>query len=351
MNQNFQIAYTPEKDICIDETMVPFRGRLNIKQYIPRKSHKYGLKLFKLCVKGGYTWNIKVYAGKEATSTHQELSTRVVLEVISSLLTSGRTLYTDNLYIGVMLAHELIKQQTHLVGTLRKNRKFNPKPVVTKKLKRGEMVSLQSNTDVIVSKWKDKRDVLFLSTKSVPELQEVATRRGVALKPSTILEYNAAKSFIDVSDQIASYASTIRKGVMWYRKLAFELLTNISVVNAHITFKSITGKNDHITMFRENLSIALIFESSSQEDVLLQTTSPGHMHVLQESGNKRSRFNMCYSILSAQYGRAHAAKHSKKVTTKCVGCKQIKYMSSMFFFQKPFCYGQIKVNTKQGTMQ
>ncbi|CAH2002927.1 unnamed protein product [Acanthoscelides obtectus] len=40
-------------------------GRLILKQYIPQKTHKYGIKLFKLCCDNGYTWNLKIYAGKE----------------------------------------------------------------------------------------------------------------------------------------------------------------------------------------------------------------------------------------------------------------------------------------------
>lgn len=40
-NKNFQAAYTPGEYVCIDETMIPFRGRLSFLQYIPGKRHKY----------------------------------------------------------------------------------------------------------------------------------------------------------------------------------------------------------------------------------------------------------------------------------------------------------------------
>lgn len=30
--------------MAVDETMVPLRGRLEFKQYIPGKAHKYGIK-------------------------------------------------------------------------------------------------------------------------------------------------------------------------------------------------------------------------------------------------------------------------------------------------------------------
>jgi hypothetical protein len=39
--------------VVIDKNVVPFRGRLLFCQYIPGKSHKCGVKLYKLCLPGG----------------------------------------------------------------------------------------------------------------------------------------------------------------------------------------------------------------------------------------------------------------------------------------------------------
>ena len=63
-NKSFDRMYKPGKELCIDESLVPFRGRIVFKQYVPSKRHKYGIKLFKLCSHGGYTSKLKVYAGK-----------------------------------------------------------------------------------------------------------------------------------------------------------------------------------------------------------------------------------------------------------------------------------------------
>lgn len=52
LQRKYQITYIPEEEPCIDESNVPFRGRLLFKQYKPNKRHKYGIKLFKLCVSG-----------------------------------------------------------------------------------------------------------------------------------------------------------------------------------------------------------------------------------------------------------------------------------------------------------
>ncbi|KAK5973733.1 PiggyBac transposable element-derived protein 4 [Trichostrongylus colubriformis] len=67
LNGSFQKMYKPPRELCIDESMVPFRGRVVFKQFNKSKRYKYGIKLFKLCSKGGYTRKVKVYAGKDVT--------------------------------------------------------------------------------------------------------------------------------------------------------------------------------------------------------------------------------------------------------------------------------------------
>ncbi|RVE41555.1 hypothetical protein evm_013789 [Chilo suppressalis] len=52
------------KDICIDESLTLWKGRLDIKQYIRSKASKFGIKTFELCKSvTGYLWSFILYAG------------------------------------------------------------------------------------------------------------------------------------------------------------------------------------------------------------------------------------------------------------------------------------------------
>lgn len=46
----FQKMLTPQEDMCIDETIIPFRGLLLFRQYVPNKIHRYGVQAFKPCL-------------------------------------------------------------------------------------------------------------------------------------------------------------------------------------------------------------------------------------------------------------------------------------------------------------
>ena len=45
LRTRFKSVYVPGSVISVDETMLPWKGRLLFKQYIPGKAHKYGVKI------------------------------------------------------------------------------------------------------------------------------------------------------------------------------------------------------------------------------------------------------------------------------------------------------------------
>ena len=65
---NVMKIYAPDKSLCIDESMMLWRGRLIFTQYIKNKKHKYGIKLYKLCESNGLINKIKIHCGKEKSA-------------------------------------------------------------------------------------------------------------------------------------------------------------------------------------------------------------------------------------------------------------------------------------------
>ena len=62
----------------------------------------------------------------------------------------------------------------------------------------------------------------------------VETKVQKEKKSVAVVDYNQGKSGNDLSDQYTAVATSLRKGIKWYRKLAFEMLLRIALVNSYL---------------------------------------------------------------------------------------------------------------------
>ena len=143
LKARLQPIYNPGSTISIDETMVPWKGRLLFKQYIPGKGHRYGVNIYKLAASNGYTWNFMVYNGKQDLTARLHHAQIVVMDLTNGLLGWYRTVVADNFFTSISLANRLLRNDTYLIGTLRSNRAGSEHAAVQKKLKRGSWTSEQ----------------------------------------------------------------------------------------------------------------------------------------------------------------------------------------------------------------
>ncbi|XP_047028874.1 piggyBac transposable element-derived protein 4-like [Helicoverpa zea] len=243
---NFRKIYNAGEELSLDESLLLFRGRLSFRQYIKSKKARYGIKFYELTTYDGYVLNVKMYSGKEATTSNtgesESKTEKLVMRLMRPYLLRGHHLFMDNFYNSVKLSLKLLDLKTHSTGTLRSNRKENPKNIANKKVKKGEHVWARKGK-VYVSKWKDKRPVLMITTKVHPSLVEVRNRYGkTKLKPAEVDLYNRHMSGVDRSDQMVSYYSCPRKTIRWYKKVLFHFL-DIGVWNAYFLFKKYKKNN------------------------------------------------------------------------------------------------------------
>ena len=141
--------YEPNCQLSIDEGMIKYKGRSSMKQYMPLKPTKRGLKVW---MRGdgiyGYVSEFQVYTGKEE-STEKGLSTRVVQDLTRSIAGKHHHIYCDNYFSSINLFLDLLQQDTYACGTLRSNRKGFPSDIM-KFVKKG----LSSRGDAVVRQMK-----------------------------------------------------------------------------------------------------------------------------------------------------------------------------------------------------
>jgi hypothetical protein len=54
----------------VDEQIIHFKGRSNLKMYNPKKPKKWGCKMFIICDVKGLVYNFELYTGKEIHQPH-----------------------------------------------------------------------------------------------------------------------------------------------------------------------------------------------------------------------------------------------------------------------------------------
>lgn len=271
LSSRFRSTYYTEEHIVIDEGMVPWRGRLRFRQYIPNKPDKFGMKLYVLSESSsGYVSDFDVYTGADfdpdpAAEVGENLlghSYQVVMGLLrrGNLLNKGYTLYLDNYYSSPILFDRLSAEDTPAVGTVRLHRKEMP-AALKQKLTKGDVVFRQRQ-NLLALKWTDKRDVSLLSTKHTASMvitNKLDANGQPVVKPACVLDYNSHMGGVDQFDQLSKYYTFTRKTVKWWLKLFFHMF-NMAVTNSYILYMKncdAVNKYSHYK-FRKELARFLI---------------------------------------------------------------------------------------------
>ena len=93
--------YNPSANLSIDEVMIAFKGRSAIKQYMPKKPTKRGIKVWMRSDSlNGYVSQFNIYTGKDGSTTEVGLGGKVVKKLTRSIIGRNHRLFMDNLYHG-----------------------------------------------------------------------------------------------------------------------------------------------------------------------------------------------------------------------------------------------------------
>lgn len=233
-NEKMDSVFSPGRELSINESIILWRGKLQCRK------NKYGMKLYVLAETDGLAMKLILYAGATDNVGGVGHADRVVHSLIEGRTGIGHAVYADNFYNSVRLTRDLLDNQTYITGTLRKTRLDNPKSVTHAVLKRHEMVQQFTSDGICVMKWRDKRDILMISSESTGDLVDVRNSKGeIYRKPLMVKTYNEQTSRIDRVDQLLAYYPCERKMLKWYKKLAIHIF-QIVLVNSHILYNTYT---------------------------------------------------------------------------------------------------------------
>lgn len=262
---NCQELYTPGALLCVDEMLVPFRGRCSFKMYMPKKPNKYGIKVQCLTdARTHYLLNAYIYTGKGCDGkclTEQErknllIPTQAVLTLAKPHLHSNRNITTDNWYSSVELSKELLKKGLTTVGTLKKNKNEVPAQFLPNK-NREEKSSLYGFTEELtLLSYVPKQNKSVIMISSMHHGTEDDPESG---KPEIISFYNQTKGGVDTVDQLCANYSSTRRSRRWPMKIFYTIVNVSAGVNGYILHQAYSSTPRLIRMdFMKELAKALV---------------------------------------------------------------------------------------------
>ena len=202
LNLSFKKAYNPTEELAIDEVIIKFKGRVIFRQYIPKKHKRWGMKMYKISDKSGYTYHIEMYLGKDKTNTSQSSAHALVMKLTKCIEGKGHKLYMDNYFCSPDLFKDLLEErQINSCGTIRPNRKHFPK--FQEKSIRGKTYA-KFSCGMTAIRWTDKRDVYMLTNMhKPPKLVNDTTGKEETSKLGIIQDYNKHMGYVDLSHRMA----------------------------------------------------------------------------------------------------------------------------------------------------
>ncbi|GBP05487.1 PiggyBac transposable element-derived protein 4 [Eumeta japonica] len=148
LNSTFQNNANNSSSQSIDESMIVFKGRSSLKQYMPLKPIKRGFKVWCRCDSStGYLYEFDIYTGKDGDRVEDNLGAKVVTKLTEKLTGMGAVHVTfDNFFCGYEIMKSLFDNCIYASGTVRRQRADLPKIVKSKKKLKLKRVSINGES-------------------------------------------------------------------------------------------------------------------------------------------------------------------------------------------------------------
>lgn len=314
LNERFATVPMNQR-LSVDEQMCSTKIGHFLKQYLPKKPHKWGFKLYVLCDLMGYAHKFEVYSGQENTEKLTDepdlgATGNVVVRLLRGVpRKQNHIIYFDNFYTSLPLVVFLAKSGIHTVGTVQQNRIPNnklpeKKNFMKKSVPRGsfeERVSVHDGIDLSCVAWKDNKIVTLLSSYAgalpvtkVNRFDRITKGKIDITCPFIVQEYNKHMGGVDLMDSFLGRNHITMRSKKWYLRIFFHLF-DLAIINSWIVYKKNAQergepKKSLLTMgqFRNELAFVLCNRGTTKEAKRGRPSTSVLEEELQSKKRKRS---------------------------------------------------------------
>ncbi|XP_012224566.2 piggyBac transposable element-derived protein 4 [Linepithema humile] len=313
-NNTMEEVYYPERNLCID-SLVLWRDCLVFKQHVSCKQYKDGVKLYLLREPDGMILKLSVCAvSRDHEISDKWQAAQIVHELMAKKLHQGHALYMDNFYTDIELSYQLLSNGIHVTGILKRNEGV-PIEIIEKKLKNGELMATYSEDGISIQKWKDKREILLLSTEHKGEIVEIQGTRGKKKIPKSLLAYKRNMGGIDMVDQAFLYHPCGGKTLRWNQKLGIYMF-QLLLLNSFFLYKKNANCAISWLQYRDTIIDYLLkHKGIIPSTPTLKTPTPTSFHTLNSIKIENELLLHSPKIVKKE-------NESRAKRRKCVNCKK-----------------------------
>ena len=235
---------------AVDEQMIPYKGRTGLRQYMPKKPKRWGIKVFSRNGNDGFLHDFFLYEGKpvEVDFSCGKQPGDIVLKLCETLPPGkNHIVYFDNYFNCFPLQQSLEQRQINSVGTLRSDRARNVDLRTEKALKskgRGSFdCKYNDKAGIAIVKWFDNRAVQlssnFVSIDPISKVRRYDRKARSYVDvdcPAIVREYNNNMGMVDTFDMLMSFYRNKHRVYKWYRAV-FTWVLNAALVNSWLHYR------------------------------------------------------------------------------------------------------------------
>lgn len=285
INMFTQKSYNFPKDenLCVDEMMVPFKGTTGLRQYMPKKPTKWGMKIFCLCSSKGIVYDFEIYQGKGTILNQSKLGfcSDIVIHLSKTIPEhSNHKLYFDNYFTTLNLILYLRQKGIWSTGTIRGNRfgkiDFKTEKDLQKEGRGSFDFRVERSDNIFLLRWLDGSIVQLLSSihgheplKMVSRFCAKEKKRIQVAQPNIVTEYNKNMGGVDKMDFLLSLYRISIRSRKWTLKI-FDHFIDMAVCNSWLEYRidhnssNSKAKYMDLLQFRNDIVNGLIARSNQQ---------------------------------------------------------------------------------------
>ncbi|XP_049511408.1 piggyBac transposable element-derived protein 3-like [Dermacentor silvarum] len=266
--------------LIIDEQVIPFSGRSQLKQFTPRKPNPEGLKNFVLATPDGLILDFEIYEGKKSTlfQGSSGIAEAAVLR-LSNALVSGTKLFFDKYFTSRPLLDKLAEKGIFGTGPVMSSRvpkhvKLSSESTLKAKERGTSEVMVRDDGKQVLVRWYDKKAVTLMSSvhgkqpeDSCRRLYSKEKKRAVVARPNIVQLYNSTMRRVDIACRMISSYRMKARVKKWTIRCFFHLI-DMALSNSWLLYtrdmRNQQKRTKDILKFRLSVAEALITKAEEE---------------------------------------------------------------------------------------